>query len=357
MKLAKILLLINFLYFVNCSPHTIPYEQKEWREKGITSLEEIELGNVKHSILIRGTDKSNPILLVIHGFAVPMMPFAHLSYGDKRDRMEKNFIIVNYDQRGVGKTSRLNDEDQIDFTMEDFVYDAEILCQKLMKRFGKKKIYLQAISWGSYIGAKLAAKHPDWFYAYISEGQAVYAPESIAEMKRFSLEEARLENNVKAIEELEAAEVANLTLGVIKMKENMEKISSWGEYYQNKKYKYRNFTLSELFIGALRKAPEYSFFDFLATLKSMDSFSEKNISKLMEINMRKEVPEMNLPVYFLMGEYDFMNQAGRDYFTTLKSPKKKWIELKRAGHELGADQPEEVQKIYIDQIRKETFLP
>jgi len=350
-----LLLLIAFVTLFQCSAHTVPYTKTEWKEKGITSLEEIELVKVKHSVLIRGTDKSNPIMLVIHGFAVPMMPFAHLTYSDERDRMEKNFILVNYDQRGVGKTSRLNDPDKINYAMDDFVNDAEELCQKLMQRFGKKKMYLQGISWGSYIGAKLAARHPDWFYAYISEGQGVYAPESIAEMKRFSLEEARLEKNEKAIGELEKTEVPNKSFAVAKMKENMEKISTWGEYYQNKKYKYRNFTLSDLFISSLRKSPEYSFGDFLATLKSIDSFTEKNISKIMEIDMRSDVPELKLPVYMLMGEYDFMKNTGKDYFTKLKSSKKEWLEIKKAGHELGADQPEEVQKIYIDKIRKETY--
>ncbi len=345
--------LISFLF--RCSAHTVPYTKTEWKEKGITSLEEIELGKVKHSVLIRGTDRTNPLMLVIHGFAVPMMPFAHLTYSDERDRMEKNFIIVNFDQRGVGKTSRLNDGDKINYAMDDFVNDAEELCQKLMQRFGKKKIYLQGVSWGSYIGAKLAAKHPDWFYAFISEGQAVFAPESIAEMKRFSLEEAKLDKNEKAISELKRTEVPNKSFPVAKMKENMEKISTWGEYYQNKKYKYRNFTLSDLFIESLRKAPEYNFSDFLATLKSIDSFTEKNISKIMEIDMRTDVPEIKLPVYFLMGEYDFMKLAGKDYFEKLKSPKKEWLEIKRAGHELGADQPEEVQNIYVDKIRKETY--
>lgn len=340
---------------INCSAHTIAYTKTEWKEKGITSLEEIELGKVKHSVLIRGTDKANPIMLIIHGFGVPMMPFAHLTYTDERDRMEKNFILVNYDQRGVGKTSRLNDPDKISYAMDDYVNDAEELCQKLMQRFGKKKIYLQAISWGSYIGAKLAARHPDWFYAYISEGQAVFAPESISEMRNFSLGEARLDKNEKAISELEKAEVPNKSFPVSKMKENMETISRWGEYYQNKKYKYRNFTLSDLFISSLRKAPEYSFGDFLATLRSIDSFTDKNISKIMEIDMRTDVPELKLPVYMLMGEYDFLKKSANDYFTKLKSTKKEWIEIKKAGHELGADQPEEVQRIYIDKIKKETY--
>ena len=353
---AKVSIFTILCFFLlQCSAHTVPYTKTEWKEKGITSLEEIELGNVKHSVLIRGTDKANPIMLVIHGFAVPMMPFAHLTYSDERDRMEKNFIVVNYDQRGVGKTSRLNDPDKIGYAMDDFVSDAEELCQKLMQRFGKKKIYLQGVSWGSYIGAKLAAKHPDWFYAYISEGQAVFAPESIAEMKRFSLEEAKLEKNEKAIGELENTEVPNKSFTVAKMKENMETIAKWGEHYQNKKYKFRNFTLSELFISSLRKAPEYSLGDFLATLRSIDSFTEKNISKIMEIDMRSDVPELKLPVYFLMGEYDFMKNNAKDYFNKLKSPKKEWLEIKKAGHEIGADQPEEIQKLYIDKIRKETY--
>jgi hypothetical protein len=46
-----------FFFLIQCSAHTVPYAKTEWKEKGITSLEEIELGKVKHSVLIRGTDK------------------------------------------------------------------------------------------------------------------------------------------------------------------------------------------------------------------------------------------------------------------------------------------------------------
>ena len=136
------LLVVLTLTLCSCAVHTKPYSEKEWAEKGVTSLETIEAGGIQHAVLIRGTDRSNPLLIYLHGFAVPMMPFAHLSYPGTEDLMEQRFVIVNYDQRGSGKTARISGKDTGPFTIDQYVKDAEELIETLMKRFGQQKVYL-----------------------------------------------------------------------------------------------------------------------------------------------------------------------------------------------------------------------
>ena len=66
----------------------------------IDSLEKIKLGGVEQWILIRGWNRGDPVLLLMHGGpGFPCMPFAHVAA-----ELEKRFVVVHWDQRGTGKS-------------------------------------------------------------------------------------------------------------------------------------------------------------------------------------------------------------------------------------------------------------
>ena len=337
----------GILITLGCSSKTAEYKNPVWKSGGITSLETITLGGVPHSVLIRGTDINLPVLLVIHGYAVPMMPFAHLDNPDKALSLENKFIVVHYDQRGVGKTARHKSPDD-SYKADQFVSDAEELTAILRKRFNRKKIVILGISWGSMIGMKLAQKHPDWFHAFISEGQMVYLPESYGQAKEFSVENAKIENNTDALKELSKVSVPDKNNPLDQNIRDIDSIIKWLDYYQQKKYKLRD--LKKLFFASIWAAPEYTFLDFLSTLSSIKTFTRATTQELLGIDMRKEVPAVQIPVYFIMGEHDIMLFAGKNYFDLIKAPKKEWIVIKNAGHAASADQPEDVQKLYFEKI-------
>ena len=104
----------------------------------IASLERVTLGGVKQWVLIRSHNVDNPILLFLHGGpGSAEMGFAH-KYERK---LEEDFIFVNWDQRGAGKSfsKRIPKENM---NIEQFVSDAHKLILDLMKRFKKEKIIL-----------------------------------------------------------------------------------------------------------------------------------------------------------------------------------------------------------------------
>ncbi len=340
-------LFVWLIAVLHCAGATTPAAKTK---EGIASLETIRLGGIDQAVLIRGTDSRRPVLLVLHGFAVPMMPFAHLMYGDEGGKLEQNFVVVHYDQRGAGKTARLSEADPGTYNVEQYVKDAEELTIILRERFHREKIFVLGISWGSIIGMKLIQKHPDWFYAYIAEGQASNMTAVYGDASRFIQAEAAAEKNQSPLDDLQSAGLPDPARKDSDNLKSVKIIGKWLEHYYNKKYNLPD--LSSFFISSVRGAPEYSFMDFLATLRSIDTFTERNLPGLLRVDLAKEVPDVKVPVYWITGEYDLMKIQGRRYFDTLSAPRKKWIEIPRAGHEVSAHQPDAVDRVYLDILRE-----
>ena len=130
---------------------------------GIDQAKAVEIGGIRQWITVRGRDRHNPILLVLHGGpAAPDLPNRYLFEGPWTDY----FTVVQWDQRGAGKTYELNAPETVAPTMhaDRIVQDAEELVGYLRRTYGSKKIFALDHSWGTIIGLKLAERRPDWLY-------------------------------------------------------------------------------------------------------------------------------------------------------------------------------------------------
>ena len=170
---------------------------------GIDLHEKVRIGGIDQWVSIRGNDRHNPVLLMIHGGPgwVSMPTSWYFQRG-----WEEYFTVVQWDQRGAGSTYAANDPAVVAPTMtsERMIGDAEEMVAWLRKEFGQKKIFVLGHSWGSYLGLEVAQRHPDWLYAYIGIGQMVDMPKSEREGWAFAMQEARKAQNAKAIQELQS---------------------------------------------------------------------------------------------------------------------------------------------------------
>jgi pimeloyl-ACP methyl ester carboxylesterase len=170
---------------------------------GIDEARAVEIGGIRQWITVRGKDRSNPILLVIHGGpASPELSNRWLF----EDPWTDYFTVVEWDQRGAGKTYGLNDPETVGptITKERMIEDAEELTAWLRKTYDRPKIFVMAHSWGTILGLSLAQRHPDWLYAYIGTGQLSSGPESEKRGWAYAMAKARADRNDKAIAELSA---------------------------------------------------------------------------------------------------------------------------------------------------------
>mgnify|MGYP001585771511 CR=1 FL=1 len=197
--IVSVIAVLTYSSIEKSKAEKISIEKSAPRPDGIESLEQVVLGKEKQWILVRGEKKSNPVLLFLHGGPGS----AEISFAREFDRqLEKEFVVVNWDQRGSGKSFSLPLPS--DISIERFLSDTNELILLLQKRFGVKKIYLVGHSWGSYLGAITAHRHPENLYAYIGIGQMVNAIENEKLSHEFALAEAIKDKNELAIMELKS---------------------------------------------------------------------------------------------------------------------------------------------------------
>jgi proline iminopeptidase len=170
---------------------------------GIERLEKVRIGGIEQWVSIRGADRRNPVLIVLHGG--PGYVSMPLSWWFGRG-WEEYFTVVHWDQRAAGKTHLLTDPATVapTLTPERMVADAEELIAWVRKDLGKEKVFVLGHSFGSFLGVEVAQRHPEWLHAYIGVGQLTDGPEGERRGWRFAMDAARRAGNAEAVRELEA---------------------------------------------------------------------------------------------------------------------------------------------------------
>src|SRR5262245_45455510 len=169
---------------------------------GIELLEKVRIGGIDQWVSIRGADRRNPVLLHIHGgpgyVSMPMSWWFGRGW-------EEYFTIVQWDQRAAGKTHLLTEPAAIKptLTLEQMIADAEEMAAWVRKKLGRNRLFVLGHSWGSFLGLRLAQRHPEWLHAYIGVSQLIDGPENERRNWRFAIDAARRARNAEAVRELE----------------------------------------------------------------------------------------------------------------------------------------------------------
>ena len=139
-------------------------------------------------------DVANPLLLFLHGGPGS----AEIGTARAHQRgLEQHFLVVNWDQRGAGKSTRSGPPPDV----AQLVADTLELTTYLLERFRRRKLYLVGHSWGSTLGL-LAAARPELYHAFIGSGQLVHSAEGERLSYAYTLQRARAANNRAAVRQL-----------------------------------------------------------------------------------------------------------------------------------------------------------
>jgi pimeloyl-ACP methyl ester carboxylesterase len=167
---------------------------------GIDEAMFVRIGGIDQWITIRGQNRDNPVLLFLHGGpGVATSPYPR----DVLFNWTKDFTLVQWDQRGSGKTYGRSGPLAPDVTIDRMAQDGIEVAEFLRQHMHKRKIMVLGLSWGTTLGIYMAKARPDLFYAYVDTGQMSNSGECETIIYRQVLDKARTRGDREAVKELE----------------------------------------------------------------------------------------------------------------------------------------------------------
>lgn len=295
---------------------------------GVERLESLRIGGIDQWVSVRGADRKNPVLLHIHGgpgyISIP------ISWWFSRGG-EEYFTVIQWDQRGTGKTYLLNDPATIapTLTNERMVGDAEEMATWARKTFAKDRIFVCGHSWGSYLGLELARRHPDWLHAYIGVGQMTDMPESERRGWRFALDAARREGNARAIRDLESIAPYSPPGRIIQLQDIYTQ-RRWVEFYGGT-MAFRPGNKAEGDLADL--SPDYSDAEIPDIWKGNGFAETYLLPGCLNMNL-SQVRSLNCPLLIFAGRHDMNvnSDLSFDWFTAVSAPLKRFVWFERSAH-------------------------
>jgi proline iminopeptidase len=269
-------------------------------ENGVEDTFVATLGGAKQVVTVRGADRDNPILIYIHGGpGAAESPFA---WAFERP-WEDYFTVVQWDQRGAGRSYLLNDPQTLapTMTLDRIRDDAIELIDLLRQRYGQRKVFVLGHSFGSVIGMKVAAKRPDLLYAYIGMGQYIDTEAGERQSFAWTLDQARRDGNAQAVRELEALQPypGDTTI------EKIDAERRWANHYGGLFWRHSD---GDFYFRLARLSPDYTP-EQRSKYDAGGQFSTGLLEKQLKGLSFLPLTRLDCPVYMLLGRHDGLTPA------------------------------------------------
>jgi pimeloyl-ACP methyl ester carboxylesterase len=288
---------------------------------GIAELVELELGGARQWVSIRGEDRSDPVLLWLHGGpGAAQMPLAHRLDG----RLEQEFVVVHWDQRGAGKS---NDPcfDERTMTVEQFLSDAHELTTYLRARLGQERIFLLGHSWGSQLGIALVDAYPEDYHAYVGVSQVVDSLRATELAYEWLVQEVERSGNEAHRQELERigpppylhADYRTLAR-LVDAYGGSSDLSMW--------------RLALLSFGS----PQYTVLDYPRWLDGMKRGGAPLHAggEMIRVDHITSIPAVEVPIHFFVGARDVNtpHTLVQEYYDAITAPSKSIVVFEDSAH-------------------------
>jgi len=314
---------------------------------GVEELVAIPIGGTQQWISVRGRDRDNPILLMIHGGpASPEMPTSWYFQGGWEDY----FTVVQWDQRGSGKSYNANDPKTIQATLslERITRDAEEVVQYLRAKYHKDKIFVLGHSWGSVVGLNLAHRHPEWLYAYVGMGQVISGPENERASYRMTLQDAEAAHNAEALKELKSIAPYPNADGTMPLEKiNIER--KWSVNYGGLSWGRDSLNY---YFNLVQFSPEYTEEDIAAVNKGSALSLGPLLGDMLNFDDRAIV-EWQCPIVMFVGRHDSTTPSSvtAEWFAKIRAPAKKLVWFEHSAHMMMVEEPGRMLVHLVEDVR------
>jgi pimeloyl-ACP methyl ester carboxylesterase len=314
----------------------------------IAALERVRIGGSDQTVLLRGHDASAPVLLLLHGGpGGSLMPLAHVF----SSQLEEHFVVVNWDQRGAGK-SYSPQIPRSSMTTEQFVQDCLELSEYLRRRFEQDRIFIVGHSWGTELGVLAVQRRPDLFRAYAAAGQVVNKARAERISLQFAIDGALRANDRATLERLQKLDPPGYGGRVKDLLFQRKCVARYGGTFHDR-------AVDKAMFRKYFESPEYSWRDLLSLKKGSDFSLGAMWSQRLEVDLLEAAPSLALPVFFLHGRCDRVTptELVQTYYDRLDAPRKELIWFERSGHCPLFEEPQRFQEVIIDRLLPNTIAP
>jgi proline iminopeptidase len=297
------------------------------------------LGDAEQWVLVRGRVDA-PILLKIHGGPGQ----AEIPTIDMNARLEEHFLVVEWDQRGAGKSAAAV-EPLAAMTLDQIVSDAIELTERLVEEFGPHEVILLGHSWGSLVGVLAVHRRPDLYSSFVSTGQIANFADGQRTAYEFAVAEAKLRGHASAATAL--ASIAPPYVGAAGLASWMQCVRWLGEFgavwHQPEKFRPVRWMVC---------SPEYSWPEKLRFTKAANRSFELFYDDLLRSDLHSSCPELAVPVFMAAGRYDRMapTDVAERYFNELTAPRKEWVWFEESAHFPQWEQADEFDRFLIEKV-------
>ncbi|MCR5060649.1 MAG: alpha/beta hydrolase [Saccharofermentans sp.] len=347
----KVIIAVPVVFLLSVTVVSIAMRNYNWfscctdTSKGVCESTYIPIGGQEQYVLIRGKDKTNPVILYLHGG--PAGPDTCIS-NSFMDGLLNDYTVVAWNQRGCGRTYFRNiktDPDNRTVTFERALEDVDELVDYLCGRFGQEKIILVGHSYGTMLGANYIRMHPEKIRAFVGIGQFVDEGRS----DEMSYEEAMA--NARA----QGADTSSLEATYAACQESEDLLTKINIRGAMAPYLPSGIEANTILMSMF--SPYTGYDDLMWTLKQADLNEYVNLNKplfdlVYTVNLYDNGLEYEVPTFFISGACDYVcnHYLAEQFCEDISSPVKEYREIANAGHSPHYSHPEVFTELFREMM-------
>lgn len=288
---------------------------------GIDEASYVPIGGIEQWVTIRGQKRDNPVLLFLHGGPGDVTnPWSFALFAP----WEEQFTVVQWDQRGAGRTLRKTGPSIAPtVTLDRIAQDGIELAEFLRTHLGKAKIIIVGHSFGSLIGVRMARARPDLFFAYVGTAQVADETRNYVVAFDALMNKARALGNQQALDELGRVGPPPYKTG-----EGYGVQRRWANAFEGAdQFIYGT-------IGLALVAPGNSVDDIDASFEGQQLSAERLVPQSTSLTPNDLGLNFAIPVFVFQGAEDFTTptELARDYVNSITAPQKAFVPIVGGGH-------------------------
>jgi pimeloyl-ACP methyl ester carboxylesterase len=283
---------------------------------GIDEARYVQVGGIEQWITIRGYDRGNPIVLLLHGG--PGDATNPWGYAGFRSWL-RQFTVVQWDQRGAGRTLGRNGPALgPTITIERMVQDGIELTELLRNSLKQEKMILVGHSWGSILGLLMVKARPDLFHAFVGSGQVADPSRTYSVAYEDLLNKAETLGDSSALRELEEVGPPPYPDG-----RGYGVQRKWSNRFEG-----ADFFLSST-LGFALSAPRYTLRDVNEWIDGQILSAERLVPRTSTLDPRVLEGEFAVPIFVIQGAEDFTTppSLARSLVDSIRAPHKAFVTI------------------------------